>query len=222
MPALSPPWIATLACALATISLVVAERTGSTRRRYVAKPLAAAAFVAVPLLGGVHDRYGALIVVGLVLGLGGDVGLMLPGKRAFVAGTALFLLGHLAYVAAAFGLGEPGWLLGPHTLAPLALIAVVLRWLWPYLGRPGAPAPRPLVIAYVLVIATMLLAALSPVAAGETSRRAVLLAIGGVVFCASDLAVARQRFVYASFWNKAWGLPAYFAAQVMIGWSAIS
>jgi hypothetical protein len=38
-----------------------------------------------------------------------------------------------------------------------------------------------------------------------------------VLFYLSDLAVARQRFVHASFVNRAFGLPLYYAAQILIG-----
>ena len=51
---------------------------------------------------------------------------------------------------------------------------------------------------------------------------AALLAVGATLFYFSDLAVARQRFVVKSFWNKAWGLPLYFGGQVLIAWSAVT
>ena len=46
-----------------------------------------------------------------------------------------------------------------------------------------------------------------------------LLGLGAALYFASDIAVARDRFVGASFANKAWGLPAYYAAQLLIAWS---
>ena len=45
------------------------------------------------------------------------------------------------------------------------------------------------------------------------------LASGAVLFFVSDLAVARDKFVGASFVNRAWGLPAYYAGQLLIAWS---
>jgi len=33
----------------------------------------------------------------------------------------------------------------------------------------------------------------------------------------SDLSVARDRFVSRSFSNRAWGLPLYYAAQIVFG-----
>jgi len=42
------------------------------------------------------------------------------------------------------------------------------------------------------------------------------MAAGAVLFAVSDLAVARERFVRAAFTNQLWGLPLYYAAQVVI------
>ena len=42
---------------------------------------------------------------------------------------------------------------------------------------------------------------------------------GAVLFFASDLGVARDKFVAPGFPNRAWGLPAYYAGQLLIAWS---
>jgi hypothetical protein len=41
-------------------------------------------------------------------------------------------------------------------------------------------------------------------------------AIGAIAFAASDLSVARDRFVKPSFVNVLWGLPVYYGAQIII------
>ena len=45
------------------------------------------------------------------------------------------------------------------------------------------------------------------------------LAAGACLFFASDLAVARDRFVARDFTNKLWGLPAYYIGQLLIAWA---
>jgi uncharacterized membrane protein YhhN len=50
----------------------------------------------------------------------------------------------------------------------------------------------------------------------------VKLAVGAALFFASDLAVARNRFVAKAFVNRAWGLPAYYAGQLLIAWSIVA
>ena len=71
---------------------------------------------------------------------------------------------------------------------------------------------------YVVVVATMVLLAGSSSVA--LARPDVL--IGAALFAASDIAVARDRFVEKSFINGAWGLPTYFAAQVVLALSIAS
>lgn len=206
------------ACAVALAALLVAERRGSKRGRYVCKPLASAAFLAVALAGGATGPgYERWILIGLVLGAGGDLALMLPGSRAFLAGLVLFLLGHLGYVVACTEIAPLAHWAGAHALPPIAAAAVVLAWLWPHLGSMRVP-----VIAYVIVITAMVIGALTPLRLGLTGPQVALLAAGALAFFASDLAVARERFVAPGFSNRAWGLPAYYAGQLLFAWSAIS
>ena len=72
--------------------------------------------------------------------------------------------------------------------------------------------------AYVAAILVMCATAAGYAAA--TGRWQVLLA--AVMFAASDIAVARDRFVARSFRNRAWGLPAYYVAQLILAWSVAS
>jgi uncharacterized membrane protein YhhN len=199
-----------LATAAAVAGLLVAERSGSRPGVWVAKPLASTGFVALALVSGAAETsYGRWVLAALALGWLGDVLLIPKGaKRSFAAGLASFLLGHLAFVVAFWLRGaQPLWLAG-GALAAAALAVPVLRWL-----RPHVPAAlRAPVHAYVAVISAMVAAAAG--AFGATGD-AQLLA-GALGFFASDLAVARERFVAKSFTNKLWGLPLYYAAQLLL------
>jgi hypothetical protein len=42
------------------------------------------------------------------------------------------------------------------------------------------------------------------------------IALGASLFAISDLSVARDRFVARAFVNRLWGLPLYFAAQLIL------
>lgn len=183
--------IATIVCAMACLGLVAAERTHH-RARFVAKPLASAAFIAAGL--------GAppLVLAGLVLGALGDVALLF--ERGFLPGLGVFLLGHLAY-AVAFPPVVPVWLLPPAIGGVLALV-----WLGPHLGSMKLP-----VIAYVAAIVAMV--------AGALATDNLVLKLGAIAFFASDLSVARDKFVQKAWINRAWGLPAYYAGQLLIAWA---
>jgi uncharacterized membrane protein YhhN len=211
----------TVACLVACGVLVYAEYRAIPRLRVLAKCLASAAFVAIGLPASDPSCFAQWMFAGLVLGAIGDVALLRPGKRAFLAGLGAFLLGHLAYVIGIAQLESPvrwfadaGWL----AALPIAGGLVVLAVLWRRLGALRLP-----VIAYVGAIVAMVIAAVAAYRAGVLpSPQREWLAMGAVLFFVSDLAVARDRFVGRAFANKLWGLPAYYAAQILIAWSITS
>jgi uncharacterized membrane protein YhhN len=217
------PLLATAFTVLMVAVLLGAERRGDRRWRAVAKPLASLGFVAVPVVGGgLGHPMAPWIIAGLVLGMAGDVLLLAHDKRAFLAGLSIFLLGHVAYVVAfAHQVAPARWISAPMMIVAIpvaALAAVVVRWLWPHLGAMKVP-----VLAYVAVIATMLLGGVATARwslLGEHAR--LLIAAGAALFFASDLAVARDRFVAAGFVNRAWGLPTYYAGQLLLAWSLLA
>ena len=147
----------------------------------------------------------------LVLSLVGDALLLSERTAAFLAGLGAFLLAHAAYSVAFAWAGVSLPALAGAAVAAVALGAGVLRWLGPGLG----PSYRGPVVAYVAVILIMVSLAVGH--AAHSGRWGV--AVGALVFAASDLAVARQKFVRAAFVNKAWGLPAYYVAQWMLAGS---
>jgi uncharacterized membrane protein YhhN len=195
---------ATLACAIACALLVLAEWRALRPLRAAAKVTASLAFVAVGFLASTEQPW---FLAGLVLGLVGDIALLGDGKRAFLAGLGAFLLGHLAYVVAIAQLVPPRLWPGPLAMLPIACAVGTLAYLWPRLGTMRIP-----VIGYVIVIVAMMIGALA-------ARDNALLALGAALFFASDVAVSRDKFVAKSFANKVWGLPAYYAGQLLIAWS---
>jgi uncharacterized membrane protein YhhN len=72
------------------------------------------------------------------------------------------------------------------------------------------------VLVYVLTIVTMVVGALAPNSVDHPA-----LTTGAVLFFASDLAVARDKFVEPGFTNRVWGLPCYYAGQLLIAWSIL-
>ena len=194
--------------------LLAAEQRRAQRAVWLAKPLASTGFVALALARGAGaSGYGRLVLAALVLGWLGDVLLIPKGaKRAFAAGLASFLLGHLAFAVAFVVRGvAAGWLAG-GALGAAAVALPISRWLLPHVPERLRLPVR----AYVLVISAMVACASG--AFGAT-RDGVLLA-GALGFFLSDLAVARERFVAKGFTNKLWGLPLYYGAQLLLAWTA--
>ncbi len=207
-------WTLTFTCLAFVAALVLADRRESALGRIVFKLGASSSFVALAwVLGALESRYGQFVLTALVLGWLGDAALLGKHPNAFLGGLAAFLLSHLAFAAA--------FLLGPVSLTVVALAVVavavvgfaVLRWLLPHVP-PDFKLP---VLAYVVVILAMCLTAAGHSAA--TGRWNVLT--GAVLFAASDISVARDRFVAPGPVNRLWGWPTYFAAQLVLAWSVL-
>jgi uncharacterized membrane protein YhhN len=196
--------IETVACAIGLAILLAGEARDSRTLRYVGKPLASASFLALAACAHPSGPFGMWLMIGLAFGAVGDLALL--SKRGFIAGLAAFLIGHVAYVVAVARVVPIERWASPLALVPIAAAGVALVWLWPHLGKL-----RVAVIAYVIAIVAMVIAA---IALGRPRFVA-----GAVLFFASDLAVARDKFVAPGLANRACGLPAYYAGQLLIAWS---
>lgn len=202
----------TLACLCCVALLVYAEHAGWVIGRVFFKLAASTCFVVLAwILGAANSAYGQLILLALLLGWLGDALLLSDRSAAFMAGLGAFLLSHLVF-ATAFMHGRVLWSVVAFGLLLALMVAVVVfRWLLPH-----TPASFKLpVVVYIVVILLMCAAAI-----GHSSATGNWLVLGGaLLFAASDIAVARERFVYSALLNKLWGLPAYYVAQLLLAWS---
>ena len=205
----------TLLVGVFVAALLFADARDARRVAFICKTAASLCFVLLAVSLQVLDRgqFGSLVFAGLVMALGGDVALAISSRRAFLVGLVLFLVGHLAYIAA-FGTVVPahGWL-SPFSAIPAVATLLVYATLSPKLG-----SMRGAVIVYMVAITVMVVAAMAAERAGHRHGDALLC--GALLFYVSDFSVARDRFVKRAFINRAWGLPAYYAAQVLLAWAA--
>jgi uncharacterized membrane protein YhhN len=221
--------ILTVICAVATLALVGAEIKGNDLVRAVAKFMASGSFVMIGLealnVGAAYESFGLWILIGLVLGALGDILLLGRSSKAFLAGLVAFLGGHVAYIVAATRLlPVDAWFGAAGIFAAIPILAggvALFAWLWPHLSTKHQEMRVP-VIVYVIAIAAMVVAAIA-VARGhalpEPQRH--LFLVGAALFFVSDLAVARDKFVARTVTNRMWGLPTYFAGQLLIAWTLI-
>lgn len=204
--------ITVIVCLLASIALVVAELRHWPIGRAIFKIIASSAFVLIALqLNATTSTYGRLILAALALSWLGDVFLLSKQNRLFLLGIASFLLSHIVFsiAFATHPLDLPALLAG---LAVMSFVGImVLRWLWPHLQS----FYRVAVSAYIAAIVAMCSFAIALSAASGSG----ILAAGALAFAASDISVARDRFVSPGFINRAWGLPLYYAAQVTLALS---
>ena len=163
--------------------------------------------------GATDTPYGRVLLAGLCLCWLGDLLLIPRGDGpAFLGGLASFLMGHVAYAAAFLVAGVAwGWTLGAGLPAVL-VAAAILQWLW---RAELSRRMRGPVVAYVLAITAMVSLAWGAAGAGAPW----LIPVGAVAFMASDVFVARERFVRPSRWNTRLGLPLYFLAQALLALS---
>ena len=194
------------------ISAAVGVFASETKRQAlltVFKPLTTVLLLAV--VGSPRSQFAELVDVGIVFSLAGDVALLSPSKKAFLAGLALFLVAHAAYIvgfilvfSAAISTGATA---GGAALPPVAAAAVVmaivtvllLRKLWA--GSAGLRAPM---VGYALALALMVVSAIAATAVGSgemrvsTTNALVVVspigALGAALFYASDASLAVDRF----------------------------
>jgi uncharacterized membrane protein YhhN len=205
----------TLLIGVFVAALLFADARDARRVAFACKTAASLCFVllaaSLQILG--RGAFGVLVFGGLVMAFGGDVALAVPGGGAFLVGLGLFLVGHLAYIGAFAAVVPPGGWLSAVSAAPVIVTLLAYAALSPKLGKM-----RGAVIAYMVAITVMVVAAIAARRAGHPHGDALLC--GALLFYVSDLSVARDRFVARAFVNRAWGLPVYYAAQVLMAWAA--
>jgi uncharacterized membrane protein YhhN len=179
------------------------------------KLAASSGFLLVAVSAGALElEWGRWLFAGLALSFVGDACLLGHSKPTFLAGLVAFLLGHVSYCVAfiVHGYAHSSVL----ALAPVLLLAAWLvdRWLRDRV-ESGMRLP---VRAYIVVISIMLCLAFGAWRAGASP----LLLLGALSFYLSDLSVARDRFVQQDFFNRLWGLPAYYLGQLCLAMSVVA
>lgn len=193
----------------ATLGLLTADFVESKAAMRVLKPLASAGFVGLAWSGNATDTpYGTAILAALVLSFVGDVCLLSGRARWFLAGLVAFALAHVGYVVAFAHFHPPLHWVAIYAAGLLIPAVMIHRWLLPHVEA----AMRLPVRAYMAIITIML--ATATAAAFESAPISVV--VGAALFYLSDLSVARDRFVTSSFNNRLWGLPLYYAAQLIL------
>jgi uncharacterized membrane protein YhhN len=155
------------------------------------------------------------LFVGLIFCLIGDVCLALPQKKAFMAGLAAFLVGHIFYIFSFSSLIQIDQWTSVGFFILLGLSALIFLWLRPHLKSMLIP-----VLFYILVITVMASGAWAVFLRTpfHVFGRTFILA-GSLFFYVSDIFVARDKFIKEEYRNRLLGLPLYYVGQFLLAFS---
>lgn len=195
------------------------------RERYVAAvALKGCASLMFVLLGCLCMReaqnqpFARLVVVGLALGMLGDILLnlrfVLPkaGQPIFLAGIAAFLAGHVVYLAALVPLSPN---LAVSLAVGAALAALLLAWI--FRRVEAKPAFKIFGVLYLGAIVLMTAVAGGILLADPASPRAWLYFAGALLFTASDVVLILNTFTGTQrFGMRVANLTLYYAGQLLI------
>jgi uncharacterized membrane protein YhhN len=154
-----------------------------------------------------------ICLIGALLGsVCGDILLDLPDANVFIFGLVAFLVAHLFYTILFFRYAKSPDGIGKVLMAGLVLFAGVMIWIF----RGIAPALYGPVVLYILVIVTMSIGALLVPAENR------LLFWGALLFIASDVVLALNKFLMTVPYGRVINISLYFIAQFMIIMAALA
>ncbi len=183
------------------------------RIEYLLKPLTLVLLIAATASADLPEIK-VWVLAALVLGLIGDVALMLSKDDAgrldgaFLIGLAAFLAGHVCYLAAfaRYGLGGLQMLAG--LLVVVGSAALTLPRVLSGAKRAGGQELMAVVGTYAAVLAAMAVLAVG--------TKSVLTAVGGLLFLGSDTVLAWERFVKPVRGGPVVVIVSYHLAQALI------
>jgi uncharacterized membrane protein YhhN len=184
------------------------------RIEYLLKPLTLVFLIAAAASGDLPSGVKPWVLAALVLGLVGDIALMLSKGEAggldgpFLIGLGAFLAGHVCYLAAfaRYGLGGVQMLAG--LLVVVGAAALTLPRVLSRAKGVGGQELMAVVGTYAAVLGAM-----AVLAVGTT---AVLTAVGGLLFLGSDTVLAWERFVKPIRSGQVIVIVSYHLAQALI------
>jgi len=136
----------------------------------------------------------------------GDILLDLPYANVFIFGLVAFLAGHLFYTVLFFRHAKSPDGFDKLIIAGLVIFSGVMIWIF----RGIAPALYGPVVLYIVVIVTMSIGALL-----VPSKKRLLFS-GALLFIASDVVLAVNKFLFIIQYGRVINISLYFIAQFVI------
>jgi uncharacterized membrane protein YhhN len=211
------PDIVIIAAAAVLLPILLYYECREDRRGLLPAKTALSVLFVITVLVQPHPMlaYYHFLLIGLLFCLAGDVFLALPRDRMFRIGLVSFLVGHIFYSVAFFTTAPVCTWTWWGTLAALIVSGWIYLWLKPSLGTMNTP-----VLAYIVVITIMVSGAWSILGDARLAWAGrIMIFAGACCFYASDIFVARDRFVKKEALNRLIGLPLYYGGQFLLAFS---
>ncbi len=205
------------------ILFIRSELSGKLLRATVLKGIASAFFVAFGAVcyGANATSFGKLILIGLILGMVGDILLNLRNQvkgpmsmKVFALGVLAFLSGHILYIAALIGACPGMVLLAVILTAVLSFLSIP-----PLMKRITAPSKGLKLFGYVylVVVIAMFCCSVGVLVNLGLSTVNLVFVLGAFLFVISDFIM-----IYYTFGNKipvlrVTNLLCYYVGQLLIG-----
>ena len=188
------------------------------RLEYAAKP--AVMIVLFTWLWTSAGLSGALIWFGLgiIFSLAGDILLMIPLDRTFLAGLVAFLLAHVAYVIG-FNIPLPEFSAWSIVFAVIVSLggSRIIRRLLTVLASKGQAVTRTPIIVYSLSISLMLLSAMMKLSdLTWNANAAALVSVGAFLFVISDIVLVWNKFVSPFQYGRIYNIAMYHLGQIAL------
>lgn len=200
------------------------EYAGELAKATILKGLASSAFVCLGIYCYIHNptSFGKLILIGLILGMVGDIFLNLRNQfegaesnKVFAVGIAAFLSGHFLYIAALLKQSSNILLTAIIITAVISVLAIP-----PLMKRITAPSKGIKIFGYVylVIVISMFSTAVSILIKTGTSSMNIIFTTGASLFLISDFIM-----IYYSFGKKikplrAINLLSYYVGQLLIAY----
>ncbi len=154
--------------------------------------------------------------LGILFSLAGDLFLMFPSDRMFLFGLMAFLFAHIVYIAGFHGAWAAANAWSWVMIALIALNATYfLRRFVAAIYRQGKNSLVVPILVYGIFISVMLYAALSTLQDPAWKRNAAWLAsAGALLFVASDMVLAWNKFVLPAKNRRVWNIVLYHLGQI--------
>jgi uncharacterized membrane protein YhhN len=192
---------------------------GWTKLEYLLKP-SVMIFLLIWFIstsGGLNTPMVRWFALGLIFSLAGDIFLMLP-KEQFIASLVAFLLAHVFYIIGFMPNLPPFTPLGLFFIIFIAAIGKeIYGKISVGLAKQGKQSLQKPVLAYVIVIAVMLISALFTLFRADwTLIPALTVSLGAALFMLSDAILALNRFVAPIPFGRTKNLASYHLGQIIL------